>query len=320
MTDPAKPRAGVIDIGSNTIKILVGERRNGAVHILADETVECRISAGMYAAPPLLGAEAMQKSVEAVRTLLSKAKALGDFPVEIVATSALRDAANREAFAEMLHHAVSRPLKILSGEEEAQGIARGIGEERGLDPLSEYTVSDLGGGSLEWIHHRKGRVENAESLDLGAVRLLNRFVEDPEKPLSEQQVSNIRETCRILFADKIPKLSENAARTHWGTGGAFTITRLLMATEQGKPFREQPREIPVDRIRSYAERLGRLALPQRKTFPGLPETRADILPVALVIIATLADHLGVKVFRHSFNNLRMGRLVSLLEAARDGTH
>lgn len=319
MNDPAPLRAGIIDIGSNTIKILVGEKRTNEVHVLADRTVECRISTGMTSDPPRLATESMEAAVDAVQSLLDEARKVGTFPVEIVATSAVREAANKETFSAMMERTTSIPLQILSGEEEAQGIARGIGEERGIDSKSDYTVSDLGGGSLEWIHQRQGILQTAISLNVGAVRLLQRFVADPKQPLGRSEADAIRTTCREAFRKHLPTLPASPLRTHWGTGGAFTITRLLMASAEGRPFRDQPREIPVARIRSFADHLARLSLAERKDFPGLPETRADILPVALIILETLAAHTGVEVFRHSFHNLRMGRLALLLDSLEEKT-
>jgi len=307
-------RAGVIDIGSNTIKVLAGEKRNGEIHILADEAIEARISTGMTGDPPRLSLKAMETAVEAVRTLLRKTTRTESIPVEIAATSAVRDAANSREFSDRIQAATSIPLRILTGEEEAEGIARGIAQERGLDPQSDYTVNDLGGGSLEWIHQRAGTCQTALSMDLGAVRLLHRLVSNPADPLSGAEIRSIRDTCRLTFEKELPPLERDPLRTHWGTGGAFTITRLLMATEEGRPLRKQPREIPVTKIRSFAEQLGRLSLAERKNFPGLPETRADILPVALLVLDTLAEHTGAEVFRHSFYNLRMGRLALLLDS------
>lgn len=313
MTHPTQHRAGVIDIGSNTIKILVGERNDGEINILVDKTVESRISAGMEYDPPRLNEKAMEDAVEAVSALVQTSRTIGSFPLEVVATSAVRDAVNRRDFALKIKSAVGLPLVILTGEEEARGIGRGIGEEPGLDPLSEYTVTDLGGGSLEWIHSQGGEIATALSFDLGAVRLLHRFVQDPDSPLRQTSSEKIRNHCRSVFEERLQKLPPVATRTHWGTGGAFTITRLLMATAAGRSFSDQPREIPVSTLADYAAILGDLPLTERKKFPGLPATRADILPVALHIIVTLAEFTGATFFNHSFNNLRMGRLALLLE-------
>jgi len=306
-------RAAVIDIGSNTIKVIAGEKRDGSINILADETVETRISTGMVGEPPLLSPESMKAAVDAVRFLIHSITPPGSIPVEIVATSAVRDAGNREVLAEMIEESVGLSLTVLSGEEEALGIAMGIAREPGLDPDSEYTVSDLGGGSLEWIHRDQGKLVDTRSFNLGAVRLMNRFVSDPAAPLAAGAVHRIRQTCLDAFDDCIPRFDPNRNLTHWGTGGAFTITRRLMATANGVSLRDQSEEIPVSSIRAYAENLGSLPLSKRKMTPGLPESRADILPVALIVLSTLAGHAGIDTFRHSFNNLRVGRLANLLD-------
>ena len=314
MNEPAIRRAAVVDIGSNTIKILVGESLpRGGVAVLHDQTIECRISRGMYAEPPRFTETAMHEAVGAVRTLLEGARPFEPGRVEILATSAVRDAENRDDFVRLIDECCGRPLRILTGAEEAAGIARGIAVEPDLDPGSDYTVADLGGGSLEWIHSRGGGIAHLASLDLGAVRLLHRFVPDPEAPLPPSARAAIRECCLHTFSRRLPRLEADPARRHWGTGGAFTITRLLLAAEGGRLLADQSNEIPLLDIQRLFGKLAALDLEGRKSFPGLPPPRADILPVALLVLEALASHTGADRFCHSFHNLRMGRLARLLE-------
>jgi exopolyphosphatase/guanosine-5'-triphosphate,3'-diphosphate pyrophosphatase len=268
----------------------------------------------MYADPPRFTPEAMEEAVEAIRALLAEAKPLEPRVVEILSTSAVRDASNRDDFVRLVALRCGHPLHVLTGREEAEGIARGVAEEPGLSRDSDYTVTDLGGGSLEWIHSERGVVRDMASLDLGAVRLLDRFVPDPGTPLSPERRSRLRDHCAAAFAATLPALPENPGRSHWGTGGAFTIARLLLATENGVELREQPQEISLEDLVRLADRLSALPLAERRAYPGLPATRADILPVALTIVEALAEFTRARSFRHSFCNLRMGRLARVLES------
>ncbi|MFP4352792.1 MAG: Ppx/GppA phosphatase family protein [Puniceicoccaceae bacterium] len=314
MSGSAIRRAAVVDIGSNTIKILVGEALpGGGVVVLHDQSVECRISRGMYKELPRFTGTAMREAARAVRTLLEGARPFEPRQVEILATSAVRDAENRDDFVRLIDECCGRTLRILTGAEEAAGIARGIAVEPDLDPGADYTVADLGGGSLEWIHSRGGGIAHLASLDLGAVRLLHRFVPDPAAPLPPSAAAAIRDFCLDVFARSLPRLGSGPGRRHWGTGGAFTITRLLLAGESGRPLPDQSNEIPLRDIRRLSKKLAALDLEDRKSVPGLPPPRADILPVALVVLEALASHTGADRFYHSFHNLRMGRLAMLLE-------
>ena len=306
------PRAAVIDVGSNTIKVLAGEHSTTGLRILHDSTAECRISEGLYTNPPTLAEAAMDSAIQAICGLLDKIAPLEVGAVEIVATSAVRDAVNRDQFLERVARETGYPAILLSGKEEAQGIAEGIATEPAVHPASPYTVSDLGGGSLEWIYRAGGEIVHMTSMNIGAVRMMSRFIKNPEKPIHEEKKEAIRSFCIETLETNLPEPSQFGQATHWGTGGAFTLTRLLLATEKGVPLLEQSSQLPLAEIRRIEGILSSLPLMARKAYPGLPSSRADILPVALLIIQSIAEFSGADCFHHSFCNLRMGRLQRLL--------
>ncbi|MGE9290993.1 MAG: hypothetical protein ACQKBT_08390, partial [Puniceicoccales bacterium] len=229
-------KAAVIDVGSNTIKILAGEKTPTGLSILFDQTAECRISAGMYSDPPQFTANSMEAASLAIRDLLEQVKHLDLDKVEILSTSAVRDAENREVFANLVTEKTGHPLLILSGTEEAQGIANGIAQEPSIDAKAPYSISDLGGGSLEWIFRNEGQIEHITSMQLGAVRLMNQYVPDPMSPLTDEAKQSIRSHCLASYREFLPQTALPSGSSHWGTGGAFTITRLLLATEKGIPL------------------------------------------------------------------------------------
>ncbi len=314
MTPPPRysPRAAVIDVGSNTIKILLGEITPHGVRTLLDRTIECRISEGMYADPPQFTDQAMEAAVQAIQELLELARTHSPQSLEIVSTSAVRDAGNRDEFSKRVLDGTGHPLKVLTGLEEAEGIAHGIAQEPSLDPHFPYSVSDLGGGSLEWIFQRDGGVEHLCSMDLGAVRLLHRFLPDPQAPIPAAAKSQIRTHCLDTFQSALPVAPFPLGTTHWGTGGAFTITRLILATAHEISLSEQSPVIHVEDIRRIESELSSLPLAERQTYPGLPASRADILPVALLVLQALAEFTEAASFHHSFCNLRAGRLAHQL--------
>lgn len=306
------PVAAVIDIGSNTIKVIVAERTGTGIQKLFDQTAECRISAGMYTDPPEFTAAAMTSATTAVRSLLEQTTPYAPTQVEIVATSAVRDAHNRDAFAAMLFEQTRIPLKVLSGTDEAAGIARGIAQEPLLSSEIPYTISDLGGGSLEWIYQHEGAIAHLTSMNLGAVRIMTRFLSSPHKPLPTSEKAEIREHCLRVFSENLPPGKLPAETMHWGTGGAFTISRLILAAENRVKLDEQSQTLTLGEIQRIEETLSAMSLEERQVFPGLPPTRADILPVALIIIQALAEFVETETFHHSLCNLRMGRVAALL--------
>ncbi|MEM0965882.1 MAG: hypothetical protein AAGJ81_07025 [Verrucomicrobiota bacterium] len=304
--------AAVLDVGSNTIKILLGELLPNGIHILFEQTVECRISAGMYGLNRCLSSDAITGAVEAIEHLLESAAPYLPDSIEILATSAVRDADNRQDFLDLVFQRTGRSVTVLSGEEEALGIANGIAQEPALSVDTPLTVTDLGGGSLEWILKTGGLVNEVFSFELGAVKLMSLFVKDSSAPLDNETKASIRSHCGALFEEKITKDKIPLEATHWGTGGAFTISRLLLATENCVTMANQSSELALPDLRRIEEILSKLSLSDREKYPGLPRTRADILPVALNVILALGEVLEASSFHHSFYNLRMGRLANLL--------
>ena len=113
---PSAPVA-VVDIGSNSIKILVARRlADGRVEQLKNKTLDCRISAGISAATPRLAEDGMQRGLDAIRELLALAAPYSPARIQLVATSAVRDAANGEDFRALVLAATGHPVRILSGD------------------------------------------------------------------------------------------------------------------------------------------------------------------------------------------------------------
>src|SRR3954470_8064032 len=138
----------VIDIGSNSIKVLVAKRDNdGKLAALKLRTIDARISAGISRSNPRLSEEGITRGVDAVRVLLADAATFLPTRTILVATSAVRDAQNGREFCERVRVATGHEIRILSGPEEAALIGRGLVADPALGDLRDFYVFDLGGGS-----------------------------------------------------------------------------------------------------------------------------------------------------------------------------
>src|SRR6185369_16463559 len=124
----------------------------------------------------------MTRGIEAIRALLGDATEFSREKIVLVATSAVRDAQNGADFRARVRAATGHEIRILSGDEEANLIGRGLTSDPALRDLRDFYVFDLGGGSLECLAFRDRRVEQAVSLQLGCVRLTEKFVADPAQP------------------------------------------------------------------------------------------------------------------------------------------
>ncbi|MGB0371607.1 MAG: phosphatase [Opitutales bacterium] len=296
---------GVIDIGSNSIKSLVAKRdADGFPAEIHNKTEETRLSGGISGNPPYICEDTILAGVDSIKHLLKDMKPYKPESIQLVATSAVRDAANRDQFAEAIFKKTGHALRVLSGEEEALGIAAGLQSDPAFRSETDLSVFDIGGGSLEHIDFQSGQIDHAVSTELGAVRMTQRFIANPKKPVVEAEIAAIREhTFKVLReADVSPKITGKAV----GTGGGFTISRRILAKRIGKKTSQVSPIIGVAQLREIFDKLAPLSWSDRKAIKGLPKARADIYPAAAATLLALAEYLQVEEFYHSFYNLRFG--------------
>jgi len=307
------PSVAVIDIGSNSLKALVACRGpGGGVRELRTSTLDVRISAGIGGRRPRLADEAIERGVAAVRELLDEIKPLAPGCTVLVATSAVRDAANGAEFSRRLRAATGLDLRILTGDEEARLIGRGLTADPELHGLQDFYVFDLGGGSLECLAFRARAVEQAVSLPLGCVRLAERCVPDPAAPFGDASRVRVTEVCREVLAKSGFRFALPAGAEAVFAGGSVTTVRAIFAERQGQPVEATSPIITVDSLRALLGDVARLPLAERRSVPGLPAARADVFPVALATAIAVAESGGFAAFHHSFYNLRYGLADELL--------
>jgi len=303
----------VIDIGSNTIKLLVATRgRDGGLQTLTSETIDARISAGLGRAEPCLSEEGMTRGLAAVRELLAAAAPLAPAQTVIVATSAVRDAANGAGFRERVRTATGHPLRILSGDEEANFIGQGLTSDPALAHLRDFYVFDLGGGSLECLAFRERHVTQALSLPLGCVRLTERFVADVASPFSPKARGALADHTRRALRESGFRF-DLASQDAVFAGGSMTTARAIDGLAEGKPLSETAPFVTVATLKHILDRVAVLPLAERRRqITGLPAARADVFPAALTTMIAVAEVAGVRAFHHSFHNLRYGLATELL--------
>jgi exopolyphosphatase/guanosine-5'-triphosphate,3'-diphosphate pyrophosphatase len=297
----------VIDIGSNSIKVLVAVRApEGGVQALKYRTVDARISAGISRAVPRLSEEGMIRGVDAIRSLLVEAQTFAPAQIVLVATSAVRDAQNGGEFCERVRAATNHPIRILSGEEEANLIGRGLSCDPALAELRDFYVFDLGGGSLECLAFLDRRIRQVASLQLGCVRLSERFPSEANGVFSNQARDAVMAHTRDVIAHSRFRFSLPATSEAVGTGGTLTTVRTLFAARRGQVLEETTPVITVAELREMLEWLAPMPLSNRRQIAGLPPARADVFPTALATVIALAEAGRFRAFRNSIYNLRYG--------------
>lgn len=308
-------RLGIIDIGSNSIKLLVAET-GSPLAVNYQTTWETRISGGIGGENPELSPEAMERGVEAVRSLLEEAHRFEPERFHIVATSAVRDASNRDIFVNKIREATGHDLDILSGEDEAAYISWGITTDPALNHYKEFCLADLGGGSLELIHLQDRRIINKVSLPLGAVRLTEQCISDSARPIRVGEMKRIAHTVRDTIRSSGFRFPANSGVLA-GTGGALTASRAIRAGWLGQSFDEAGNSIGISFLRYLFLEMAAMPLKDRVRIPHLSSARADIMPTALITLITIAEMAGASVFIHSLHNLRHGLAAKLIAEGRE---
>jgi exopolyphosphatase/guanosine-5'-triphosphate,3'-diphosphate pyrophosphatase len=305
----------VIDIGSNSIKSLAAMRDPaGGIIEMQTGTIDARISAGLGQAQPRLSEEGMQHGLAAIRELLDQLAAIAPARTVLVTTSAVRDATNGAEFRERIRAATGHEVRILTGDEEANLIGRGLTSDPALADLRDFYVFDLGGGSLECLTFRARRVEQALSLPLGCVRLMERCVTDSRAPFSDRSRTLVTAVCREAFAKSGFRFALPPGAATVFAGGTVTTVRAVFAERSGQPLAGTSPVITVEALRALFAETARLPLESRKQIAGLPPARADVFPTALATVLAVAETGGISAFRHSLFNLRYGLAAELLAA------
>jgi exopolyphosphatase/guanosine-5'-triphosphate,3'-diphosphate pyrophosphatase len=302
-----------IDLGSNTVRLLVADIEGPRVWRLVDQGQKVtRLGEGL-AASGRLGADPMARTLETVLTYVERARRLGADDLRVVATSAVREAANGAEFAKELARRTGRPVQVITGEEEARltlrGVVHGLGGAPGL-----VVVFDIGGGSTEYVRAREGALVAAVSLRLGVVPLAEAFpfpgpVDWPRYIRLERAVTD--QLTRELSEDwgaGIARLVGTA-----GTVTALAALDLDLATYDVR--RVQGHVLSAPRIERLLERLARLTVVERGRLPGLEPARADLIIPGVAIVRATMHRLHVDALTVSDAGLREGILVDAADPA-----
>ncbi len=306
------PPVAVIDIGSNSIKALVATRADsGQLVAVAQRTLDSRISTGISQAEATLSEAGMDLGQAAVEELLAFVAPHHPQTIRLVATSAVRDAHNGEAFRSRVASATGQSIQILNGDEEARLIGRGLLCDPDLRDWDTFQVFDLGGGSLECLAFTDRTLTQAVSLPLGCVRLTEKFVRHRDSALADADAAAV--TDHVLTALREAAVAfPTPPRPAVFTGGTMTTCRAILAGAKAISLAETSATVTTGLVTAILQKLGRLPLAERQQIVGLPTRRADVMPVALVTVLALAAAGKIPAFQHSFYNLRWGLADALL--------
>lgn len=305
-------RYAAIDVGTNTVLLLVAEETPSGFRAVAERGAITRLGKGVDASREL-APEAMENTLVTLAAFAQEARALGAAGLVVTATSAARDARNGAEFLAAARERAGVEVEVLSGDEEARlsylAVSRDFAAEAGE---RELVALDIGGGSTEFIFGTGSAVRFHKSLDVGSVRLTERCVRtDP--PSAEDFTRLQKELDSALTAVPTP------AADALVVGVAGTVTTLYAVAKGIAPYeaaRVQGGWLSRQALGQTRARLASEPLAVRKRIPGLQPERADVIVAGAVLLERALDHLGAAGTRVSDRGLRWGLLAARFGGAR----
>ena len=300
---PPLLRRAVVDLGSNSVRLVIyeGELRN-PIQIFNEKAV-IRLAKGITSTGRLQD-DALAQAETVLHRYRNIAKAMGAAPVEVLATSAVRDAENGPAFVRsMMERLPDLHISVLSGEEEARLSAEGV--LCGI-PGANGILADLGGGSLELVELDHGKPGKAATLPVGVIRLAE---------LSGDNIVRARSIMTEVLAN-VPFAGDAAGKDLYLSGGAFRALARIHIAQTGYPLNiVHHYTINREEARDLAGVISEGGRKMVERMPGAPRRRIEDLPYAAVILRRLLRATGAARVVFSANGLREGWYCRLLPPA-----
>ncbi len=281
-----------IDIGSNSLRLMIGEIGAGGESIVMEQEVEeTRLGEGCR--DNLLTAAAIDRTMAVLGKWAKRLKAAQIDDIRIFATSAVREAVNQKIFAALLYERFGWELRVLTGEEEAFYSFTGAAGDLPY-PREAVLLFDIGGGSTEIIGYANGALVGI-SAPLGAVRW--------------QAMGYSKEEAKDILQKHLGELDFSHAKYFIGVGGSITTAAaILFAVDTYRREAIQGRRIEKASLTALHARLAGLSLEKRKEIIGLPTKRADIILFRLDIPLPLREIFSVEEIHVSDSGILDGVL------------
>ncbi len=257
-----------------------------------------------------LASEAVSRTLAVLGDYHEAWTAYGAERVRITATSAVRDATDRDAFLDAVVDRTGVRPEVLPGTAEAALAHRGA--VSGVGPLDgPVLVLDIGGGSTELVRGTATTVDAAASVQIGAVRLTEQALhDDPPTPAQVQQARALADT---VLADLADQVEPSPHATLVGTAGTVTtIAALHLGLDAYRPEAIHGTRLPATAVATWAERLCAMSAAQRRDLPPMEPGRADVIAGGAIVLDAVCTRLGVDEVLVSEADILDGIALSLL--------
>lgn len=294
---------GVLDIGSNSVRLVVFDLSGGHPFPVFNDRVFCSLGKGV-GETGALSDEGRHSALETILRYVGIARQLGVGQLELIATAALRDASNGAEFAQLIETASGYPVDIISGDDEARLAARGVSYAA---PGADGLVGDLGNGSLELVELVEGEIGNRVSLPIGSLRIMSQFGGD----ISAARTEALH---RLGEVDWLPRV---AGRNFYPVGGAWRmLCRIHMARTKTPLHIIHAYSIDAGKAQDFAGFLAGLSPRSLSGIPSVQSRRIDTVPISSMIFGAVISLAKPAEVRFSAAGVREGVVVERAGAQR----
>ena len=293
-------KIGTIDIGTNSMRLLIADYNNGKIENRKKYINTTRIGQGVDK-EGYISEEALQRNINALEEFANICKVEECQAIYCMGTSALRDSKNGNIFVDRAKQKTNINVEIISGNEESNLGFMGVLE--GLDTDEQILVIDIGGGSTEFIVGDREGIKFAKSENVGALRMTEKFL--AKDPIDTNEFSSMSKFIYGEIKDTIDYIKSKQIKKLVGIGG--TITSLSAMNQELEVYSMEKihnSEVSIKNIKDILQNLKQMTLNDKKTLKGLQPKRADIITAGVEILNIIMENLEIeKIIVSEYDNL-----------------
>lgn len=283
-------KIGTIDIGTNSMRLLIAEYKNGKLLNRKKYVNTTRIGQGVDK-EGYIKDDAIDRNINALVEFSNICKEEKCEKVYCMGTSALRDSKNKDVFVNLAKEKASIDVDIISGDKESNlGF---IGVLEGLEKAEDILVIDIGGGSTEFIIGNKEGIRFSKSENVGALRMTEKFLH--KDPIDENEFNDMSDFIYEEIKDTLEYIKNDNTKKLVGIGG--TITSLSAMNQELEVYSMEKihnSKITLSEIELILQKLKKMTLNDKKSLKGLQPKRADIITAGVEILHTIMKNLEIE--------------------------
>jgi exopolyphosphatase/guanosine-5'-triphosphate,3'-diphosphate pyrophosphatase len=303
-----------IDIGTNALRLLIAEiRKQGSrveIRPIHEERRITRLGEGIVNSG-LLSPPAIIRTLQALKAFCAVVAEHSVDEVIAVATSAVREAGNRQLFLDRLREETGLEAEVISGEEEARRTLKGV--RYGLQSADRnFLVMDIGGGSTEWMVVTDGEIRGMKTVGIGVVKLTDRYL--ASDPLSDADQGRLIRGIEEKIGPVLKSFGSLIGHRLIGTAGTVTtLAALELKMTVYEASRVQNTSLGLEQVEAWYRKLVRMTLNERRGLTGLEKGREDVIIPGTALLMIAMRLLGFREVVVSDYGLKEGVLIDWFE-------